>query len=208
MENSDITCERVEHDGLDTRYLRGDLPEDVAEAFEAHFFGCDHCWTLVHGGIAASAAMSDAPAIVPHRLPVHRPSWRRIGGWAAVASIAAFVLLRVADRTPREPVRTPAVMRGTGSGFAATVTTSCDSVIVNWARQPSAVRYRLTIFSATGNALMTTDASASRWSLNAASLGRLARGTTAWLRIEALDSLDLPVGTSPITKLPVAGAGR
>ena len=208
MDNSEITCERVERDSLDTRYLRGELPEDLAEAFEAHFFGCDRCWTLVHGGLGAMAAMSTQPISAPRPATAARPSWRRMGGWAAAAGIAALALLYVGDRRGRAPEPTPPVMRGRVSGFAATVNESHDSIVVAWVAQPSAVRYRLTLFSATGDALMTTDIPSSRWSVAADSLARLAGGTPAWIQVEALDRLDLPVAKSPITKLPAVGRGR
>jgi len=50
MPTVELTCEQVERDELDLKYLHGRLSPEQAEAFEAHFFGCDRCWDLVRAG--------------------------------------------------------------------------------------------------------------------------------------------------------------
>ncbi|MBM4189071.1 MAG: zf-HC2 domain-containing protein, partial [Gemmatimonadetes bacterium] len=44
MMSDQLTCDRVDREDLDTRYLAGTLSEADAAAFEAHFFECERCW--------------------------------------------------------------------------------------------------------------------------------------------------------------------
>ena len=52
-------------------YLAGKLPEDEAEAFEAHYFECERCWEEVQRGSELRAALGK-PAVArsPAREPV------------------------------------------------------------------------------------------------------------------------------------------
>jgi hypothetical protein len=57
-----IDCGGVEEADTELRYLKGALSEDEAESFEAHFMGCERCWTALHRAIELSAALPDASA--------------------------------------------------------------------------------------------------------------------------------------------------
>jgi anti-sigma factor RsiW len=50
MDEQPMTCELVDQRELDRRYLTGQLNDNEASAFEAHYFACDRCWALVKGG--------------------------------------------------------------------------------------------------------------------------------------------------------------
>jgi hypothetical protein len=81
-----IDCGRVEEADTELRYLTGALSEDEAEAFEAHFMGCERCWTGLHRAIELSAALSDATAETsPRGL---RPRW----GWGIGVSAALLIV--------------------------------------------------------------------------------------------------------------------
>lgn len=213
MEIPEITCARVDDANLDTRYLRGELPDDLAEAFEAHFFACDRCWSLVHGGLAASdaagAAAATSPAVQAIAPTGTRPfRRRRIVQWAAAAGIAA-VLLVVAGKLIQPPRRESGpVLRGGVAPLVATIAASGDSTIVQWDTRPHAATYRITVFSAGGDALQQTELRGTRWALPVDSARRLAAHGRVWLQVEALDSLNQLIATSPLTPLSDEGRGR
>lgn len=209
MEISEITCAQVDDAHLDIRYVRDELPEDLAEAFEAHFFTCERCWSLVHGGVAAAAAFTDAASEssgVGATAPPARPR-RSIVPWAMAGGIAAALLLYAGGVVWQRNTPVHDAVRGPTNGFTAAVAQSGDSVTVQWSAQPGAARYRVTVFTATGNALDRTTIQRTQWAFALDSLQRLAGGGL-WLQVDALDSLDQLITTTPLTALPDSGKGR
>jgi CHAT domain-containing protein len=59
-----LDCHYVEENDLVSRYIAGKLPEEEAEAFEAHYFGCERCWSEVRAATEVRAAM-EKPAGAP-----------------------------------------------------------------------------------------------------------------------------------------------
>jgi hypothetical protein len=82
-----IDCGGVEAADTELRYLTGALTEDEAEAFEAHFMGCERCWTALHRAIELSAALPDATAETSTR--GLRPVWR----WGAAGAAATLCIV-------------------------------------------------------------------------------------------------------------------
>ncbi|MGH7658286.1 MAG: zf-HC2 domain-containing protein, partial [Gemmatimonadales bacterium] len=85
MDERPMTCELVDQNELDRRYLEGRLSEEEAAAFEAHYFGCDRCWELVKGGAAVRAAL-DHDTRVP--APRERAWWKPLAIAAGLAIVA------------------------------------------------------------------------------------------------------------------------
>lgn len=209
MEIPEITCAQVDDAHLDIRYLKGELPDDLAEAFEAHIFACERCWTLVHGGLAASAAFTDA-APESGGLGATSPparSRRRLVPWAMVAGIAAVLVLYVGGVVRQRNAPLGDAVRGLASGFTAAVTRSGDSATVRWSAQPGAAQYRVTVYTAAGDALDRATIQRTQWEVALDSLRRLG-GARLWLQVDALDSLDQLIGTTSLTPLTDSGNGR
>jgi Putative zinc-finger len=210
MEIPEITCARVDDAHLDTRYLNGELPEDLAEAFEAHFFACERCWSLVHGGLAAAAAIPDAAPASRGADLTSRPALRRrrLVPWATAAGIAAILLVYAGGVGRQRNAAVRDVVRGGHGGFSAAVSRSADSATVQWSAQPGAAHYRITVFSAAGNAQVRTTTSRTRWGIALDSVRRLAGAGRLWLQVDALDSLDQLIATTPLTALSDSGNVR
>jgi CHAT domain-containing protein len=59
-----LACQFVEENDLVGRSVAGKLPEEEAEAVEAHYFGCERCWSEVRAATEVRAAM-EKPAGAP-----------------------------------------------------------------------------------------------------------------------------------------------
>jgi hypothetical protein len=55
-----LDCLAVEEQDHEVRYLQGALTDEEAEAFEAHYFGCDRCWTALQRAIELRAAFAES----------------------------------------------------------------------------------------------------------------------------------------------------
>lgn len=76
MSVTEIDCARIEAGDLEARYLSDRLTDEEAEAFEAHYFACDKCWTSLQRAIEMRAALTNAvgpaAATAPDALQTHR----------------------------------------------------------------------------------------------------------------------------------------
>jgi hypothetical protein len=140
MNDALITCEIVDEQDLDTRYLAGTLSEAGAEAFEAHYFGCDRCWALVRRGQEAKAALA-AP---PGTLTIARPPAVRARPWLAVAASLAVLAAglqtwrAIAGNRHQPPDDT---VRGTADSLSLEVEFRGDTLLARWSRLPGATTY-------------------------------------------------------------------
>jgi len=199
MSRDDITCEIVDQGDLDTRYLAGQLSPEGAEAFEAHFFGCERCWELVQNGLAIrSAFAADLPARSPaFAASPRRPSWQWRGLAAAGIAVLALGVWQVAlqrDRGVPEDV-----FRGESPALPVAASADSASLKAAWPRVPDADVYRVRLYRADGLMAMereTTDTSV------AVPLGTstIARDTGLFWQVQALDHLRNPVARSDLTR--------
>jgi hypothetical protein len=206
MDREPITCDRVDRDDLDTRYLAGSLDEALAEAFEAHYFGCDRCWQLVHGGVAVRSAgrprvAEPAPAVR------RRPPWL----WPAMA-IAAGLGIWAVGAVTRGSVRSgPApldsTVRGSDAVFALTVRKAPDSIVVSWPRHPAAASYRLRVYTDDGDLLGERRAADTVVSISPDSVASTGRGSP-FFQVDALDRAGAPLARSPLVPIPADSARR
>lgn len=175
-----MTCERVELEELDLRYIRGTLPEELAEAFEAHFFGCDRCWALVRGGNELRAARGGATA-------PRRPRVWAMALAAAVVGAVGVGLWRDSRRT--EPAVTPASLERGGPATALVLgaATEAGRLAAHWSRVPGAATYRVRFFGADGSVLLSRETPDTALTVARDSLGGPG-GSLLW-QVQALDRL-------------------
>lgn len=182
-----LTCEQVDRDELDTRYLRGALDSKQAEAFEAHYFGCDRCWQLVDQGRQIRSARI-APA----------GSGRRLFWIAAAAAFAAVIgagLWSELQRNPPEPIGT--VRSGTAT-LAAPVASSVDNRLsLTWKAFPNAASYRVRLFDGDGTLVYQRELNDTSLAIAKDSLASVPQ-QLVW-QVHALNPLGNEIGRFPLT---------
>ena len=205
MDSQPITCDRVDRDDLDTRYLAGTLDEPLAEAFEAHYFECERCWRLVQGGVeirAAGRPATEAAKPAARR----RPPWL----WPAVAIAAALGIWLVSTvptpgggdgSTPSD-----SVVRGDGDGLPVTIRAAAGAVSVSWPGRTDAVSYRIRIYSDLGDLVGERRATDTVTAIADSMLGG-APGTR-FVQVEALDRAGAPLVRSRLMPLAADSARR
>lgn len=152
MDHDRITCERVDREELDTRYLRGELAEADALAFEQHYFECDRCWRLVQKGVEVRAAGREAgAAATPARGAAGRAAirWRR-WSWIPVAAAAALAVIFVRGGREPELPAPGADVRSGPSGLSVTATLDAVSFGATWSRVADATSYEVVLYDTSG----------------------------------------------------------
>lgn len=141
MSSDDLTCEQVERDELDLKYLHRRLRPEQAEPFEEHYFGCDRCWELVRMGQEVLATRPD---------PASRSTW----SWGLLATAALMGALGVGlwrffPRT--EPIAPDSLRAGPAPGAlnvrSLLVGTGASAI---WDIVPGAASYRVRLFTKDG----------------------------------------------------------
>lgn len=176
MADAELTCSEVERDELDLKYLRGQLDAERAEAFEAHYFGCDRCWELVHGGAQLRASR---PA---------RPHWLR-GPWTLLAAAVLVGAVGIGlwraqsgregpapDRERAEP-RPELGVRAASDGV---------TLSVGWNRVAEAAGYRVRLYRQDGQLVTEREVADTSFALPRREL--VADGPYLW-QVLALDRL-------------------
>lgn len=149
----DTTDCPFDHDmDIEARYLSGRLSEEEAEAFEAHYFACDRCFSLVQRGVDLRAAAA---------LPVGTRAHRRARWWPSLA--AAAVLIVAAGLWRVRPGHVPStafpnvaesgVLRGASSMLGIHASASTSAVLVTWASREGASTYRVRLLGDDGSLL-------------------------------------------------------
>lgn len=173
-----VTCETVDREELDLRYIRGSLAEPLAEAFEAHYFGCDRCWALVRGGNEVRASQGVAAQ-------ARRPRTWAFALAAAVIGAVGIGLWR--DSRDRPVVSVSSLERGDSVGVIALETSAVEggvSVAARWSRVPGAASYRVRFFGSDGAVLLSRETPDTTVTVSRDSVG-----TGALWQVQALDRL-------------------
>ncbi len=209
MDAPPLTCELVDRDDIDHRYLAGQLPPDEADSFEQHFFGCERCWMLVERGLAlraTAAAEQRVPnvrSVAPGKQSpavMHRERW-----WAGLAAASA-VLISAAVWYSRSTVAPNGArdgldaVRGSDATVAALASVRGDSIFARWHRVSTAADYRVRISAADGSALIEREVTDSAVTIPRSAL-RAATAGTLYLSVVARDALRRPVAQSALTPL-------
>lgn len=185
-----MTCERVDEEDLDTRYLAGRLSEEEATALEEHLVACDRCWAMVHRGATIRAAWAEEERPAGERAGAGRPRRsRRWIGWAALA--AASVALTVGvwrDRQGPAPLDLPDALRGTAEQLSPTARADSLELRIAWPRIAGAASYRVRLYGPDGAMLLEREVGDTSFSLPHDSLTESAAASVHW-QVFALDEL-------------------
>jgi hypothetical protein len=202
MSETTITCELVDQRDLDTRYLAGRLDEAEAEAFEAHYFGCDRCWGLVRQGQAVKAALAPPVVSAPRALPATRRSTPWLALAASLAVLAGGLQLWRVIGGRQRPEDT---VRGPSDSLQLVVEFRGDTLLASWSRLPGATTYRTRFYSEDGVVLLERESAETSLVLPPGAQGRLVRETSLLMQVQALDDLRQLRGRSgqrPIARPP------
>ncbi len=198
MAEQPMTCEWVDQNELDRRYLEGRLSEAEANAFEEHYFGCDRCWELVKGGAGLRAAQRGGEAIRARRA---RAWWKPLAIAAGLA-IVAFGTWRA--MTPRDTAA-PDTIRGAGDSLAVRSGFSAGAWHAAWPADSMVAVYRVRLFAADGRLLLTREVADTSLDISVTSLPPTDRRTSVYLDVEGFDLMQRPVIRSPLLRLFAPG---
>jgi hypothetical protein len=181
-------------------YLAGRLPEDDAEAFEAHYLQCDKCWEDVQRGIELRAALGKPPVAPAARATRFAWDWRPLAVAAAIAFVGLGVW-RLTRRTADETSRP--VLRGVNAERLdlKVETEPQGSFNLTWPPHPDAATYKIEVLASDGVSVWKTEIKETRLSIGAAVLPAPRTGISLLIRVEALDPMRQVVATSELTPL-------
>ncbi|HYK82591.1 MAG TPA: hypothetical protein VEU55_05550 [Gemmatimonadales bacterium] len=185
-----LTCQLVDDQDLDTRYVAGGLADDVAEAFEQHYFGCDRCWELVHRGLEVRAASREASA--PARAGGAASRARALPSWwplAAAAGVTAIVLGTWRLTAPRPAAFPISALRGGADSLVVHSEATPSALAVHWAPFPGASAYRVRLYDAQGQLLLEREVADTAVGFARDSLRARAPVGPAYWDVVALDTL-------------------
>jgi len=203
MSRNGITCELVDQEDLDTRYLAGQLSPEGAEAFEEHFFGCERCWDLVQQGLALRSAFGPDAAAPQLTRPASVPR-KAYGGWWSLAAAAGIAFVAVGvwrSGHLSDPTQPEDVLRGTGTAFVVIANANDAALAAAWPRLAQADVYRVRLYRADGMTAVERETSDTSISVPVDSLGGLGTGSGMFWQVQAFDRLRNPVARSELTRV-------
>lgn len=204
MDNLQITCDRVDREDLDTRYLAGTLGEELAEAFEAHYFECDRCWGLVHGGAEVRSA-GPVPSVMKS-VPQRSRRWSRLA-WAPLAAAAALVIW-VGTRSPDIGMGGEGTaLRGTGDSLSVSAASTGGLLEATWSSVTNASSYHVRLFTANGDLLWDRRLTDTTFMMARDSIPGAAAGGLFW-QVQAFDLVGAALARSSLIEVPPDSAGR
>jgi hypothetical protein len=200
----EIDCERADRIDLAALYLAGRLPQDEAEAFEAHYLGCVRCASALREAGEIRAALG-RPVLATAAVASHSGSgWRDLGTFlAAAATVAAFFfgMRQIAEREPA--VQDEVLRSASADAVDLSVTSGRDgTVVLAWPAHPRAHAYRIEIVRSDGIPVLKSETEDRRVVLAVDDLPPRPVGVTLLARVEALDALGQVVAASEPRPLP------
>lgn len=199
MAEQPTTCELVDQHELDRRYLEGRLSDVEADAFEAHYLGCDRCWALVKGGAGVRAALRPRPALAVAR---------RRGWWKPLAVAAGIGLVSLGTwraMVPRDSAP-PEALRGIGDSLLVQGGASPGGWHAAWPVDTTVARYRVRLFATDGRLLFTRDVTDTSLTIPATSVSAGDRHAPVFLDVEGFDVMQRPVTRSRLLPLDAPAA--
>ena len=205
MTSRDLTCGDVDVGDLDVRYLAGTLSETEAEAFEAHYFACERCWTAVSRGLEVRAAMDAErtagdgtagrialapPPVVDHRTPVPAAHGRaRRPRWSALAAAAALLVAVAIWRADDAGAPTAGTLRGPADSLRVVAVVRGGGVHASWAGARDATHYRARLLSGDARLLLERETADTAVAAPLESLARTAADSIVYWDVQGLDRL-------------------
>lgn len=184
-----LTCAQVRERDIIPAYVSGDLADDVAEAFERHYFECHECSDELM--LASSVRDATNPRVerTANRSALPR---RTVARFAAVA--AALVLTVVVWRVVDERDRIGTVRSGPSNPIAVSSEVTDTAIQLRWPAVPAAARYEVRVNAEDGTPLFAQQSDEPSSTIDRADLsGRPSRIVVA---VDALDALGTSVGAS------------
>ena len=206
MNVKEIDCAYVEQHDLAALYLAGALPQSEAEAFEAHYFGCERCFGEVRSGGEIRFALGH-PAIARASEKAKSPLIWSGDVWSLVAAAAAVAVIVLGIRQLAErPEIIPEshVVRGERvESLDLTVKPGpSGQVILEWSARPDILNYRLEVFRSDGLAVLKREVSGRRVELDIGATTPRPPGIDFLVKVEGLDAANQVVAESELKPLP------
>jgi len=169
------------------RYLAGRLADAEAEAFEAHYFGCERCWAEVR------AAQELRAALVPKASPASRRPWVPLAAAAALlGALGTWMLVRPGAEGDR------VYRAGRSSELDLSVSVGEAGVGISWPATPGARLYRVRVVTAEGALVTEREVAASPALLEKERLP----ATLLYVSVQALGQDGQVLAASSPRKLP------
>jgi hypothetical protein len=198
-----LDCARPEQQDLVARYVGGRLGEAEAQAFEAHYFGCERCWAEVQ----AAAEIREAKGF--EVFAEHAAARPRAGPeiWTLLAAAAALAVMvlglnQLAEMS--EVSRPAAVLRSTHEEPLSLRARpgAAGRVVLEWTPHPDAQAYAVEIFASDGTTVWEKETSETAVTVDAEVLSQNRPGISFVATVEALDMSRQSVGQSQRIGLP------
>ncbi|HEX6058128.1 MAG TPA: zf-HC2 domain-containing protein [Gemmatimonadaceae bacterium] len=206
MTSRDLTCDDVDAGDLDVRYLAGTLAEAEAEAFEAHYFACERCWTAVSRGLevraagvaerAAGAGSASRIALAPPSVVERRPPVtlshgraRRPLRWSVLGAAAALLVAVAIWRADDAVAPTAGTLRGLADSLRVVAVVRGGVVHASWAGARDATHYRARLLTGDARLLLERETADTAVAAPLDSLARTAADSIVYWDVHGLDRL-------------------
>jgi hypothetical protein len=185
MKRKETTCADTDEGDLDARYAARELSDAEAESFEAHYFACERCWSMVQRAVEIRAVAVRTPAARVGGTTSSTGPWRSV----ALAAAAAIVLVVGTWRIEawRRPDPAVLAMRSAEDSLHLLTQTRGSTLLASWARSAGASSYRARLYSTSGRVLHQREVTDTTIAVTRASLPDVAPGAALYWEIEALD---------------------
>lgn len=203
MSVKEIDCAQVDECDLVALYLGGKLPEAEAEAFEAHYFGCERC----SGELKAAAQIRVAKGVDVFaarwagKRRAKRVTWTLLAAAAAVA-VMVFGLQRLSRRpeiSQSEPVWRGSSVQTISLEISPSPT---GQLVLRWRAHPEAQVYVVEIFASDGASVWRQETSEATVSIPVGVLPPSKPGVSFFATVEALDSMHQVIAKSARETVP------
>ena len=210
MPVSALDCARVEEGEVELRYLNGTLADDEAEAFEAHYMGCEQCWASLERALELRAAIASVDLgvtaargrrAVAGRSTLPPRVWTR-RWWPVAAAASILIVLAVGvqmRRTAGNRDRAGDAVRGGTTTLRVRSVSGVDTLVATWASVHGADRYHVRLFTGDGTLVIQQDVADTTVSIPLEALSRASPHEALYWSIEALDVERRPLARSPLT---------
>ena len=205
MNRKEIDCTYAEQNDLAALYLAGKLLESDAEAFEAHYFTCESCWSDVRRGGEIRAAFGE-PAVASPTKGLSGPSRHDVWPLLAAAAAVAMIALGIRQLSPRPEIVPPEpTYRGERSEalILEIATRPTGQIRLSWSAIEDAHVFVVQVFASDGVSVWKRETSETYTSLERSALPPPRAGISFLAQVEALDTMRQVVAKSDLRPLSI-----